>query len=79
VIAMPRLSELGEHYDDHQSEITEAFEARGLVRVARTSDDLRLALRELRGTRAPMATTDPRQLIAFLEGRIADLAARKRA
>src|SRR3546814_13248667 len=36
VIAMPRLSERGEHYDNHQSEITEAFVARGLIWSAAT-------------------------------------------
>ena len=77
VIAMPRLFELGEHYDDHQSEISEAFEARGLVRVARTADDLRAAIAELRGTTAPMATTDPRELIGFLTELTNGMAARK--
>lgn len=67
VIAMPRLSSLGEHYDDHQSEITDAFAARGLVQVARSTDDLRVALRAV-ATREPRcATTEPAELIAFLK------------
>lgn len=78
VIAVPRLFELGEHYDDHQLEISEAFEARGLVRVARTADDVRAAVADLRGKPAPMATTDPRELIGFLKDLTAKLAARKR-
>ena len=43
-IMLPRLAELGEHYDDHQAEITDAFVQRGLVLQARNVDDLRAAL-----------------------------------
>lgn len=68
VIAVPRLAELGEHYDNHQAEITEAFAKRGLVQVANTVPELRAALVEAR-TRPPVvATTDPVALIAFLRG-----------
>jgi UDP-N-acetylglucosamine transferase subunit ALG13 len=44
VISMPRLAELGEHYDDHQAQITEAFVARGLVLSANSEGELRAAL-----------------------------------
>lgn len=71
VIALPRLYALGEHYDDHQLEITEAFEARGLVQVARSVEELRQALREVRGRPRVMATTDPRELMAFVEEKLA--------
>jgi UDP-N-acetylglucosamine transferase subunit ALG13 len=67
VIAMPRLSRLGEHYDDHQSEITEAFAARGLIQVARTQDELARAVVAARKRPAVMATTAPDALIAFLQ------------
>ena len=66
VIAMPRLAALGEHYDDHQAEITEAFAARGLVLVAKSVDELRAALGQARTRQPVMATTDPVQLIEFL-------------
>jgi UDP-N-acetylglucosamine--N-acetylmuramyl-(pentapeptide) pyrophosphoryl-undecaprenol N-acetylglucosamine transferase len=66
VIAMPRLPELGEHYDDHQAEITEAFQRRGLIQTARTTDELRDRIAATR-TRCPvLATTDPRELVEFL-------------
>lgn len=79
VIAMPRLAELGEHYDDHQAEITDAFAQRGLVLTARTVDDLRSAIVEAQ-TRTPvLATTDPRELVAFLEGVCAGLRPSKAA
>mgnify|MGYP001490994578 CR=1 FL=1 len=78
VIAVPRLSELGEHYDDHQSEITEAFELRGLVQSVRTVDDLRAAVAAAR-TRTPvLATTDPQALMAFVKKVIERVAARRR-
>ena len=67
VIAMPRLSRLGEHYDDHQAEITDAFARRGLVLVANTPDELRTALREARVRTPVMATTDPQALLAYLQ------------
>jgi UDP-N-acetylglucosamine transferase subunit ALG13 len=58
VIVMPRRFDLGEHYDHHQSEITEAFEARGLVLRANDTEELAGALEAAR-TRVPvMATTD---------------------
>lgn len=67
-IAMPRLFELGEHYDNHQAEITQAFAARGLIQVANTTDELRVALRRAREIAPPCATTDPSALIAHLQG-----------
>lgn len=66
VIAMPRLSSLGEHYDDHQSEITEAFAARGLIQVAKDADELRTALAACRTREPRRATTEPAELVAFL-------------
>jgi UDP-N-acetylglucosamine--N-acetylmuramyl-(pentapeptide) pyrophosphoryl-undecaprenol N-acetylglucosamine transferase len=73
VIAMPRLAARGEHYDDHQAEITGAFAERGLILVANTVDELRAALRTAR-TRAPvLATSDPAALIDFLKGVLAKM------
>lgn len=71
VVAVPRLFELGEHYDNHQEEISRAFAQRGLVEVARSTEDFSVALRALR-VRAPvLATTNPRELIKHLEGLLA--------
>jgi len=66
VIAMPRLSKLGEHYDDHQAEITEAFAARGLVQVANTAEELGQAIENARSRTPVLATTDPQNLIRYL-------------
>ena len=75
VIAMPRLSKLGEHYDDHQSEITQAFAARGLIQVAHTTEQLRDALVRARSINPVSATTAPDALIGFLRDLFVDMKA----
>jgi UDP-N-acetylglucosamine transferase subunit ALG13 len=66
VVVMPRLFEKGEHYDDHQKEITRAFAARGLVAQANTLEELALALKAVRGRAPVSATTNPSGLIRHL-------------
>ena len=66
-VVMPRLFERGEVYDDHQLEISQAFEGRGLVTVANDLAGLRAALREARSRQPLGATTDPQALIRWLE------------
>lgn len=68
VIAVPRLFALGEHYDDHQLEITRAFADRGLIQVATDEPGFLEALAAARLNEPVMATTDPAALIAFLDG-----------
>ena len=65
-ITIPRLFERGEHYDNHQLEITEAFEQRGLLFVARTREEFAAALVKARAATPRLATTDPKGLIARL-------------
>lgn len=67
VIAMPRLPEFNEHYDNHQSEITEAFAQRGLISVANSVDELRAAIAKRRNAPRVFATTDQTEMIAYLE------------
>ena len=58
-IVIPRLHQHGEHVDDHQLEITDAFASRGLVVPIRSTDDLLHTLEDregLRSTRAESAT-----------------------
>jgi UDP-N-acetylglucosamine--N-acetylmuramyl-(pentapeptide) pyrophosphoryl-undecaprenol N-acetylglucosamine transferase len=71
VVAMPRLFERGEHYDDHQAEITGAFAARGLIEVAHSTEELREALARARAKPPVMATSDPEAL----RGRLTELLA----
>lgn len=66
VIAMPRLFELGEHYDDHQLEITSAFAERGLLTVVRPGTSFPDALAAARALEPTCVTTDPQALIAHL-------------
>lgn len=67
IIAVPRLFELGEHYDDHQAEITKAFEARGLIEIANTPEQFAVALTKIRSEEPQMATTDPAKLVKYLQ------------
>ena len=71
VIAMPRLFERGEHYDNHQFEISTAFAERGLVEVALEALDLSAAVARADAKEPQMATTDPAALIAWLETKLA--------
>jgi UDP-N-acetylglucosamine--N-acetylmuramyl-(pentapeptide) pyrophosphoryl-undecaprenol N-acetylglucosamine transferase len=71
VVAMPRLFERGEHYDNHQFEIAEAFAARGLVELALEADDLPAAIARAKARPPVMATTDPAALIEWLQAELA--------
>ncbi len=69
-VAMPRRFSLGEHYDDHQEEITAAFKARGMIEVALEANDLGDCIDRLRDRPPVMATTDPAALIDYLRERL---------
>lgn len=77
VVAMPRLPALGEHYDNHQSEITAAFAARGLIAVANSPDELRAALETVRGREPVSATSEPTALTAWLAAQLEDWSSQK--
>jgi UDP-N-acetylglucosamine transferase subunit ALG13 len=79
VIAMPRLMELGEHYDNHQAEITEAFAARGLIAIANSTDEIAAAIDVLRAKVPVVATTDPAALVADLSHFLANEAQLRRS
>lgn len=66
VIAVPRLFELGEHYDDHQLEVTSAFAERGLLSVVDQQQDFATALAKVRAQEPVMATTEPAALRRYL-------------
>jgi UDP-N-acetylglucosamine transferase subunit ALG13 len=78
VIATPRLAALGEHYDDHQAEITEAFERRGFIQVANDADELRAALEAARTRPRVVATSDPSEMIQFIDDLLAQIPSRRR-
>ncbi|MFL5297725.1 MAG: beta-1,4-glucuronosyltransferase WelK [Phenylobacterium sp.] len=77
IVAMPRLFSLGEHYDDHQEEITEAFRARGLIEVAKSEAELSVALAAVRSRPPKMATSDPAALIAHAQAFLKSVAERR--
>ncbi len=77
VIAMPRRFALKEHYDDHQSQIVTAFGQRGLLQEADDADTLITCLAKTETRTPAMATSDPQALIAWLHGRLEELAAQK--
>lgn len=78
VVAMPRLFRLGEHYDDHQEEITAAFEARGLIQTANNLDELAAALRRARDLPPVVATSEPVALTRFVRETLQGEAQRRR-
>ena len=71
VVAMPRSAERGEHYDNHQTQITQAFAARGLIAVAHSPEELESALATVRSRPSIPATTDPTALVDHLNSLIA--------
>lgn len=74
-VVMPRLFEKAEHYDNHQLEISQSFEQRGLVSVAKSTAELRDALDRARRTDPPGATTDPQALMGWLATKLDEIAA----
>jgi UDP-N-acetylglucosamine--N-acetylmuramyl-(pentapeptide) pyrophosphoryl-undecaprenol N-acetylglucosamine transferase len=66
-IVIPRVLEKGEHYDNHQQEITNAFAARGLVFPANSLEELSSALQSARSVNPISATTNPGRLIQHLD------------
>lgn len=69
-IAMPRRFSLGEHYDDHQEEITAAFAARGLIQVVLDAAELGESIKRARAKPPVLATTDLTPLSDYLRTRL---------
>lgn len=78
IVAVPRLFSKGEVYDDHQAEITSAFAERGLIVVANTADQLSEALKDVRARPPRLATSDPSELIQYLNDLLDRWAANRR-
>jgi UDP-N-acetylglucosamine transferase subunit ALG13 len=66
IVAMPRRADLGEHWDDHQREILNAFAARGVIEVAEEADELPAALQRALEKPAARARNDHSALMARL-------------
>jgi UDP-N-acetylglucosamine transferase subunit ALG13 len=74
VIVIPRQFRLGEHYDDHQMEISSAFRDRGLIQMARTEEEFAEALANARRNEPVTATTDNSELRVYLNHMLAAMA-----
>jgi UDP-N-acetylglucosamine--N-acetylmuramyl-(pentapeptide) pyrophosphoryl-undecaprenol N-acetylglucosamine transferase len=70
-VVMPRQFKHGDHYDNHQDEITRAFSGRGLVTTANSVDELAEALKIARAREPVCATTNHARLTNFLRGILA--------
>ena len=79
VIAVPRLFELGEVYDNHQEEITAAFAERGMIKVAKTPEEFAAALSAARSSSPVSATSDPAALVAHLQALLSGIVGRRGA
>jgi UDP-N-acetylglucosamine--N-acetylmuramyl-(pentapeptide) pyrophosphoryl-undecaprenol N-acetylglucosamine transferase len=77
-IVVPRRLEKGEHYDNHQREITNAFAARGLITAANSTEELAVALKTARSLKPVCATTDPVALVKHLNSLLGEIAAPRR-
>lgn len=77
VIVIPRQFELGEHYDNHQVEIAEAFAARGLILLARDEEIFAKALVDARNHKSKAVTADYSELIAALRPIVDSVRARR--
>ena len=66
-VVIPRRFALGEHYDDHQAEISAAFAERGLVQVADDAQGLATALKRARSQPARPVRTDYTGVVELLE------------
>ena len=67
VIVIPRIFELGEHYDNHQAEIAESFRKRGLLFTAHDGETLKQALASCADFSPQAVTTDYAKLVHRLE------------
>lgn len=72
VVAMARKPEFKEHYDDHQKDITAAFEQMGLISVAKDENDLERAIAEAKSRSRRVVNIDPTAYVlairAFISG-----------
>jgi UDP-N-acetylglucosamine transferase subunit ALG13 len=67
VVAVPRSAEAHEVYDNHQTEIIEAFTARGLIHGANSEETLIAALERARAAPSIAAQADTGPLTDYLE------------
>lgn len=67
VVAVPRLVEHGEVYDNHQLQIIRALESRGLIEAAYDPGEIHSALERARKRKPLRVETDPIEMIEQIE------------
>ncbi len=67
VVAMARSPAFNEHYDDHQKDITKAFEDMDLISVAKDEHDLERAIEEARSRPRRTVNIDPKQFVKAIK------------
>lgn len=67
VVAMARLHKHGEHYDDHQLDITQAFADMDLISVAKDENDIERAINEAKSRPRRMVNIDPSEYIIAIK------------
>ncbi len=63
VVAMARLHAFGEHYDDHQKDITKAFADMDLISIAADENDIERALSEACARKRHTVNIDPSEFV----------------
>lgn len=71
VISFARKSTLGEHFDDHQQDLTRAFEARGLIQLAWDAESLAEAIERTSKRNIVRVKSDMSELCLYIKSRIA--------
>lgn len=71
VVAMARLSEYGEHYDDHQKDITKAFADMNLISIAADENDIERAIAEAKARPRRTVNIDCSDYVRLIKGFIA--------
>ncbi len=66
VVAMAREAKHGEHYDDHQRDITKAFADMDLISVAKNEDDIARAIKEAKSRPRRTVNIDPSAYIKVI-------------
>ena len=70
VIAMARKQEFGEHYDDHQLDITKAFLDMDLIEVAKDENDIERAIKDISEKPRKIVEIDPSDYIKVIREHI---------
>lgn len=66
VVAMARLHKFGEHYDDHQKDITKAFADMNLISVAQDENDIARAIDEAKSRPRRTVNIDPSEYLVAI-------------